>query len=710
MMKKLAIIGMVFLLFWGCVTISQSYKLGTQEALNKNWDKAVEHYEKAVLENPKEPTYRLALVRAKIYASNMHLYRARTLSTQGKKEEALAEYDKALAFDPGNRVIFNEARGLVEKAPEEERPEATKFEPPVKLQVSQDRIVLKFTREVSLRSIFQALGKYSGINIIFDENFRDKPFAIDLTDMTFEQAINTVCMATKNFYRIINEKTILVVPDQIQNRMKYELNAVKTFYLSNILAQDVQQWLVQMIRSAQKVPVITHNQALNSITIKDTPEKLALAERIIKLWDKPKGEIFIDMEIMEVRRQRIRDLGLDLDAHSIGVRYSGGEVDETGWINLDSVDFSKSENFQITLPTGFLKFLETDADTKMIAQPRLRGVHGEKIEYMVGDEVPIPQTTFSPIAAGGVSQQPITSFQYKNVGIELIITPMIHIENEVSLEMDLKIKTLGGSGFGDLPIITTRQIKNIIRLKDGETNLLAGLLKDEERKTMKGILGIKSLPLLGNLFSSTDQTIQQTDVVLTITPYIIRNIPLAAEDYAPLWIPLEGISAGRGVGPTSPASQDYLNRRARVSQAGREETGANRIFLNPPGFETAQNRNFQITVNLRTGEEIQNMSLTIGFNPQVLQLKSITRGNVIQRLGEQPSFLENIDNAGGNCVIAFTSPQVSSGFKGTGRVATLQFQPIASGESMISIANYSANSPTGQPINFETTETRVTIR
>lgn len=711
-MRRLAILCILILVFWGCLTVSKSYRLGTQEAMNKKWDKAVEHYERAVLEYPKDPTYRLALVRAKIYASNMHLYRARTLATQGKKDEAIVEYEKALSFDPSNRVIFNEARRFAEKKPAEKEPEELKFDPPVKLRVSKDKIVLKFTREISLRSIFQALGKYSGINIIFDENFRDKPFAIDLTDMTFEQAINTVCMATRNFYRIVDEKSILVVPDQIQNRMKYELNAIKTFYLSNILAQDVQQWLVQMVRSAQKVPVITHNKELNSITIKDTPEKLALAEKIIKLWDKPKGEVVIDMEIMMVSRQRIRDLGLDLDSHSIGVRYSGEQEADTGWRDIDSLDFSKSENFQITLPTGLLKFLETDADTKMIAQPRLRGVHGEKIEYMVGDEVPIPQTTFSPIAAGGVSSQPITSFQYKNVGIEVIITPMIHLENEVSLELDLKIKALGDSGFGGLPIITTRQIKNIIRLKDGETNLLAGLLKDEERKTMKGILGIKSLPLLGNLFSSTDQTIQQTDVILTITPYIIRNIPLEAEDFAPLWIPLEGISMGRGVGPTPTGEQDYLSRKpgTTASQAEQEDEGANRIFLNPPGFETAINRNFQITVNLRSQAEIQNMSLTINFNPQVLQLKSITRGNVIQQLGEPPSFLENIDNDGGNCVIGFSSPQVSSGYKGMGRVATLQFQPIKSGESLVSVSNYTANSTSGLAINFDTNETRVTVR
>jgi hypothetical protein len=229
---------------------------------------------------------------------------------------------------------------------------------------------------------------------------------------------------------------------------------------------------------------------------------------------------------------------------------------------------------------------------------------------------------------------------------------------------------------------------------------------------MGGIIGIKSLPLLGSLFSSTDQIIQQTDVVLTITPYIIRNIPLEEEDFSPLWIPLEGISAAGGAERPPRVLPEHLMREARpeVTRPNQEEARVNRITLNPPGFETAKSRNFRINVNLRTEDEIQNMSLTISFDPQILKLKSISRGNVIQSLGEKPSFLENIDNASGNCVIGFSGPQVSSGFKGTGRIVTLLFEPVASGESLISISSYSGNTPTGQSVHFETNESRVKIR
>ena len=541
------------------------------------------------------------------------------------------------------------------------------------------------------------------------------PFSIDLSGLNFEQAVNTLCMATKNFFRIINDKTILIIPDLPQNRMKYELVGIKTFYLSNITAQDIQQHIMQQLRSLTKVPTVSINKELNSITIRDTPDKLELAGKLIRLWDKPKGEVIVDLEIMEVSRQKIRKLGLDLTSRSVGLQYNDESVSESGAFNLSGLDFSKTENYQIALPSALLDFLESEADTKIIAQPRLRGVHGEKMEYIVGDEIPIPRTTFSPIAAGGVSSQPITNFEYKNVGIEVYITPLIHFEGEVTLELELKVKALGGSGFGDLPIITTREVKNIIRLKDGETNLLAGLLKDEERKTLKGIAGIKSIPLLVSLFSSTDQTIQQTDVVLTITPYIIRKIPLSKEDNKPLWIPLEDSLSGREEGRVStlvyPGTAALRGTVSDDTTHEREEDpGISRVTLNPPRYEGPKNRNFRINVNLNAREEIQNMSLSITFNPQVIQLAEITKGNVIQRLGEKPSFLEHINNPGGTCTIGLSTDQIDSGFTGTGRIVTLVFRTVGSGESVISITGLSAHSPTGDPVHLETNESRIRVR
>jgi len=703
------------MILWGCAMFSQSYISGTKAEMAKNWDQAIEYYERALLQDPNNSVYRMALLRARVSARNGHLSKARRWASQEEKDRALEEYQKALSYDPENRMILIEAQNLSKEKNYGEESVPKKMKTPLELDVSDEKIKLKFIEEAELRSIFMALGKHAGVNILFDSQFRDMTLSIELEDMNFLEALNTLCLLSQNFFRIIDEKSVLIVPDTPQNREKYDIVAMRTFFLSNIEAKNIQASLMQMLRSLSQVPKISIDETLNSITIKDTPDVLETAEKLIRLWDKHKGEVMIDLEIMEVSRKKIRDLGLSLDSYAVGGMYGVPDEEErTGWIGVNEIDFSKSENYQISLPAVALDFLESDADTRIIAQPRLRGLEGEKIEYMVGDEVPIPRPTFSPIAAGGVSQQPITSFEYKNVGIEITITPEIHFEQEITLEMELKIKALGSPGYGDLPIITTREVKNIIRLNEGETNLLAGLLKDEERKTMKGVAGLKSIPLIGTLFSNTDQEIQQTDVVLTITPYIIRSISLEDEDYKPIWMNIKkGLSSDLSVDVSTERELSQKGLESRQPQALPESkslSGVNRIYLAPPEYRGPKARDFQVRILLASEMEVQNMSLNLSFDPQVLELKEIRKGNIIQGLGETPSFLESIDNASGTCTIGFSSPDVASGFKGSGNLVTLIFKPKDSGECQISISGYSGHSPTGESLIFDTDSSRIIIQ
>ncbi len=711
-MRKVALLIIIALTFWGCATLSRSYKLGTEAALGKNWDEAVKYYERAVLESPKNSVYRLALFRAKLAASSVHLIKARELAFQGKKEEALVEYERALSYDPLNRIIAEEAKSLIQEEVKEEEPKVIRIEPPVKLKVDKEEIHLKFV-DANLRSIFQALGKHARVNVLFDEQFRDITFSIDLVDMIFEQALNSLCLASKNFYRIIDERTIIIAPDLPQKRIQYELNAIKTFYLSNIKAEEIRVSLTQMLRTQYKAPNIIVDKNINTVTVRDTPAVIELAENLINIWDKPKGEIILDLEIMEVSRVRIKQLGMELDQGSISFRYTGGETDEEpGWFSLKGIDFAKSENFQVALPGAIVQFLEADSDTKIISQPRLRGIDGEEITYLVGDKIPIPRTTFTPIAAGGYAQQPLTSFEYQDVGIDVKITPTIHFEKEITLELEIKIKSLGGAGYANIPIIATREVKNVIRLKDGETNLLAGLLKDEERKTVSGIAGLKNIPILGSLFSSTDQTIQQTDVILTITPYIIRTIPLSEEDLKPLWVDLDGISpaASERAGPPEEALADRRARRTAEVEDMARRGEQNQVFLTPANFEVPQNREFRVSVNARIQEDISSMSLDISFDPGSVQLKEVVRREFLNQLGKDVPFLENIDNSSGICTIGFSSTEIGRGIKGTGSIATLVFQAVSKGESTVQVTSVSANKPTGQTLMFETGQSRVVVR
>lgn len=717
-MKKISLVLALILLAGGCVTFSRNYRLGTQAEINKRWDEAVSYYEKAALENPREPVYRVALLRAKIAASLHYLQAARKLAAAGKVEEAKMAYNQALAYDPQNRAIMMEAISLNQENVQSQKQEESKVEYPVKIKAPAEKVGLRFT-EAPLRAVFQALGKFAGVNILFDEAFADRPISIDLSNKTFEEALSNLCLVSRNFYRVIDETSVIIVPDRPEKRFQYELNAIRTFYLSNINAQDLQAPLQMLLRSQVRAPYIVVDKTLNSVTIRDTPANIELAEKLIRLWDKPKAEVVIDLEIMEVSRIKLRQLGLSFDQDILGLRYSTSGATADGWFNLKEMDFTKMENYQLSVPTAFIQFLESDADTKIIAQPRLRGLADEEIKSLVGQKVPIPQTTFTPIAAGGISQQPVTSFIYQDVGLEIKIKPKIHLEKEVTLDLELRITSIAGAGIANIPIITTREVKNILRLKDGETNLLGGLLKDEERKSLKGIAGLKNIPLLGRLFSAEDTTIEQTDVILTITPYIIRTLPLTEEDRKPIWVDIGGMvsaaassAAGLpGTGIPSVMERLRAQEEEELAAARREEARMrNAVEISPMSVDLPRGREFRLAVNLRSREEVANISVNLNVNPSVAKIKDILAGGLVSQWGEKAPFLKNIEPSGGAALVAFSSPQVGRGFKGEGNLAVLVLEAVGQGETMVSVVSATGNDPTGKAITFETGKAQVVVR
>ena len=719
MRKNAWILIILSLSLWGCVSFGPQYfRMGNEAEINKNWDQAIEYYEKAIAEKPNEYSYKLSLMRVRLSASMTHLRSARNLVVQEKIQEALQEYEKVLTYDPQNRSVFEEMRRLTQEAPPVEEPEEEIIEYPVKLKAPPDKIELKFT-EASLRSIFQALGKHGEVSIIFDELFKDMPMTIDIAGKQFEEAVGYLCLASKNFYRVIDEKTLIIVPDQPVKRIQYEQHAIKVFYLSNINAQDIFAALQQMLRSQIRAPNIFVDKVLNTVTIRDTPANIMLAGKLIRKWDKPRAEVIVDLEIMEVSRQKLREIGVDLENAFVGLRYAGpGATEDAGWYSLGELKLGAGSSYQISLPSALIRFLQADSDTKVLAQPRLRGVGDEEMRTLVGQKVPIPQTTFTPIAAGGISQQPITSFTYQDVGLEITIKPKIHLEKEITLEIEVKITNIAGSGFADIPIISNREIKNVIRLKDGETNLLAGLLRDEERRSLRGIMGLAGIPIIGSLFGSTDKRIDQSDLVLTVTPYIIRSLPRTADDDKPLWIELEGISS-ISRGGRSPIDETTSREMEMAEESGvmpgpeeekepQEDLGASQVSLDPAHFEVPQGREFRISANVRSQQEIGNMSLSLSFNPQIVKLKDIIEGGFVRMAGAQVPFLKNI--AEGSCTIAFSSPQPAQGLKGGGNLAILVFDAVAPGETRIMVTAVSANNPRGQSINFTARDSSVVVR
>ena len=712
-MNKRVLILATVLAVWGCQTLSMDYRQGVQAEMGQRYEEAVKFYQKAYLNNPNEPAYRIALVRARASASLHFLQTARTLVAQNKKKEAEVNYTKALFFDPQNYMAAEELRALI-APPEKPRKVPEKLEGPVQLKGLGEPLNLSFRNDVSLRSIFQTLGRVAGVNFLYDDTFRDTNLAIDLTGKDLQQAVNFLCVASKNFSRVIDERTVIIVPDNVQKRMQYELNAIKTFYLSNIDASDVQMRLTQMVKTMYKVPAIQVDKNLNSVTIRDTPQAVALAEKLLRAWDKAKGEVLVDIEIMEVNRMRLNKLGIDLSSGALGILLNpaDGSITDDGYFRLknslgERFNFGDLANYQITVPTAVARFIGADSDTKIIAQPKIRGLSGEKMEYIVGQKVPIVNAQFAAIAAGGLQTQPIVNYTLTDIGITIKMTPRIHTEGEVTLEIELTVSSIAGEGIAGIPIIANREVKNTVRLKDGETNLLAGLLRDEERKSGAGITGLKDLPLLGNLFSTKQKTIEQTDVILTITPHIIRSIEITEEDMKPLWIDPDNLSGVTGAGGVV---TDVREDRGIADEAPAEpeDAAANAVYLTPASFEAPRDREFRLNVELASEKEIGNLSLVLSFNPQVLKLKDVLEGGGLRQLGEKVPFLKSFD--GGTCTIGFSSPPSSRGLKGRAVIAVLVFTSVSPGEASVAFTSASAGNSMGQSVALETGESRVLIR
>ncbi len=710
-MKRTAVIIAITLCLAACATFSRNYKLGVNAEMSRDYESAVSYFQKASAADPKNTAYRVAFTRARASASVQFLTRARIFSAQHKKEDASAAYKKALYYDPGNRMIMEELRALENPKPAPSPSDAgtVPIQGPLSLRSGHEKLNLVFRTEVSVKSMLQAIGRMSGINFLFDEQFRDGALAVDLSGKEVEQAVRFICAASKNFYRIIDDKTILVAPDNIQKRQQYELNALKTFYLSNINVQDVQQQLTAIMRSAYKAPNIQVDKTLNSLTVRDTPQVVEMIGRLLRKWDKPRGEVLIDVEIMEISRIKAEQLGLDLSDTSLKFRFLPSLTDSDDYFSIKGIDLGDLNNYQMSVPYAALQFLGTDTDTKIIAQPRFRGISGEEIRYMVGQKVPVINTSYRPSAAGGTESEPIVSYTQQDVGIEIKLKPRIHLEGEVTLEMDFKITSITGYGVANAPILSTREVKNIIRLKDGETNLLAGLLKDEERKSLAGIPGLKDLPLLGRLFSNNTKAVEKTDVVLTVTPRIIRNIDIGEEDLKPLWIEpdsLSGISGNGGEAKPEEAPAPAVEE-SREPAPAEPQPARDMVYISPAALEIPADREFTLNVELESQEAIANMSMVVLFDPQVLQLKEVKAGGLVTGLGQNTPFLSSI--SGSSCTLGFSSPK-SDGFKGPGTMAVLSFKPVGKGETVIGIQGVSAVGSGSRAVRLEAGKARVLVR
>ena len=321
-----------------------------------------------------------------------------------------------------------------------------------------------------------------------------------------------------------------MIPDTPAKRTEYEEEVVQTFYLSNADMEETIA-LLRLVLDLRRLSSVT---ATGALSVRGTPERVAAAARLIAAVDKAPPEVVIDVELLEVDRQRLRTYGLQFASVT-----SAGTEGIDGRVTFDSPATSPSATWGglsaadvvvANLPGLFYRLLKRDQYTHTLANPHLRTSAGETATAQFGDQVPVPITQFTPFAAGGLQQQPVTSFTYRNVGVNIEITPYIHHDDEVSLELLIDVITVSGVGYNDIPTFGERSITTTIRLRNGETNILAGLIRDDEREVLEGIPGLSDLPFIGRLFSRNRREVQETDIIVTLTPRVLRGLDLTETD------------------------------------------------------------------------------------------------------------------------------------------------------------------------------------
>ncbi len=539
----LAAAGLCLILAAGCATTARD-RARTAE-LAENFDEAVVEYTRALEERPNDRTLQRALARARLRAARYHQAEGLRLSGIGNYEDALVEYQIAAELDAANPDIqdaLRETAALVTarraalragQTATEALIERTRFLPAEGLDLPDDVLPDSLVfRDASTRDILTALGLFSDVNVVFDPDFVDRRTSVDLRGARFSAALAAVTRATGNFYRVTAPRTVTVIRDTPGKRSEYEEEVVQTFYVSNADLEETVNML-RLVLDLRRLSVVT---ATGALSIRDTPERVAAAARLIAAVDKAPPEVVIDVELLEVDRQRLRTYGLQFATVTAEGPSTAGvdgllTADRPGGLSIDELgSLGVADVVVANLPGLFYRLLKRDQHTNTLANPHLRTSAGETATAQFGDEVPIPVTTFTPFAAGGLQQQPVTSFQYRNVGVNIEITPFIHHEDEVSLELLIEVTTISGVGYNDIPTFGERSITTTIRLRNGETNILAGLIRDDEREVLEGVPGLSDLPFIGRLFSRNRVETQETDIIVTLTPRIVRGLDLEEAD------------------------------------------------------------------------------------------------------------------------------------------------------------------------------------
>jgi general secretion pathway protein D len=767
----------VVALLAGCAA-SRSFGRGQSAARIGDWDTAVNEYRRAVQQEPDNAAYRVALTRAMLSASVAHLEQARRFEEAGQLDDALREYRRASEFDPPNRLLAGKVTELERKirdSIEASRPRPAVPQPPRPgsapaplANLNATVTGLKFN-QVNLRDILNTIGEAAGVNITYERDFQERTFSVQLDMVTLGDALQQVLSATGNFYKVVNQRTILIIPDIPTKRAQYDDLVVQTFHLSHSDSAEVSAFLNNILNipgQQANRPGIIPNKTANSITARASASMMPLIERLVRSQDTPRAEILVDVQILEVSKSRTKDFGLNLSDYQISGAFSP-EVDPRTADGLTSPAFNantlsrgiSASDFYLAVPTAAVRFLETDSQTKVVAKTQLRGAEGAQQQLNIGEDIPILSTAFTPIAGGGSNVNPLTSYTYRTVGVKIDMTPRVTYQEEIILDLYVENSARGRDSAvaGQvIPSFTTRNVKTRLRLREGESTLLAGLLQDDERKILQGIPGIVSIPVIRSLFAANNRTVAQTDIVMLLTPRIVRTHELTPDDIGPLFIgtqnnlgltgppPLIAVNEPAGAAPAAagavaaappaagpppiaipapaaaavpPAPVGGVPQGIAVIPPGSsavpgttsvpaaavpgQRAASGQIVLSPPSSDFRVGSGpYNVPITITGASQISNVAVTVTYNPAVLRMRAVAEGSFMRAGGVNATFTQSPDPANGRVDIAIVRAGDMTGVAGTGLLAALLFEPVTAGQANLTVTA-TATAPGGAPVPLQ---------
>jgi general secretion pathway protein D len=732
---------------------SHLYKQG-RAAEDKGDDQAAyEAYYRAFQKKPTDEQYKLAYERTRFSAAALHVEQGERLRDQGDYTGALTEFLRGVEIDPSNQLAAQDIQLTREKlnaqtpgpvtAPRTSDEALEDLASPVRLRpLANEPLTLHMVEDSKI--VYQAVGKAAGVNVLFDPEYTSKRIQVDLNNVTLYDALRIVAVESGTFWRPVTNNTIFIAADTRSKHTELDQQAVETFYLHNVAQQNDFTEVQQVLRNLFATARINGVAGQNAIVMRGTPDEILLARRLISNLDKARPEVVIDVAVMEVSRDLLRNIGIQLpQTASISFQPSNANLNTTdttttntgttgttttpSGITVDNLAHLNSTNFAVTIGQAAVNLLLSDTRSRIIQNPQIRASDGQQATLKIGERIPIATGSYQTGAATAIVSSLVnTQFTYIDVGVDLDLKPTIHIDNDVSMKVSVEVSATNGSstisGVTE-PIITQRKIDQTIRLKDGEANLLGGIQQHQTTWTISGTPGLGELPLLKYFFSTQQKETTDDEIVFLLVPHVIRSVQISPEDVQEidsgtsnnvqvrpadtLLTPQPPPAASNQAQATPPAfggattpgavpqaapvsaPQAAAGAMAQLQQNANAGPPVN-LQVTPPQSTQKVGSTFEMAVNMSPANDVYSVPMSVQYDASKLSLVNVdsqnrTTTNMLGRDGQAVSVVHRDDPATGNLAIVISRPPGTKGVSGTGMLCVLTFQAKAAGDASVAV-------------------------